>query len=99
MRRSIILSLLLLAAGAPGAKAHEGHKEAGGVWAFNGSRKAKPAAARQAQAALVATLLCAVVAGWISHAGGQVRHSEFRMGPPVHNAKPMQESRRPGLPK
>ena len=69
------------------------------LWAFIGSRKENPAAARQAQAALIATILCAAVAGWISHAGGQVRHSEFRMGPPVHNAKPMQESSRPGMPK
>ena len=64
MKRAITLSFMLLAAGAPGARAHEGHK-----------------------------------AVWISHAGGQVRHSEFRMDPPVHNAKPMQEPSRPGMPK
>jgi len=27
-------------------------------------------------------LLCVGLAGWISHAGGQARHSEFREGPP-----------------
>src|ERR1041384_2014911 len=37
--------------------------------------------------ALAALLLAAAsvgIAGWISHAGGQVRHSEFREGPPPH---------------
>jgi hypothetical protein len=64
------------------------------AWALASSRMKKPSAVRQARAALVAAGLCAVLAGWISHAGGQVRHSEFRMGPPMHNAKPMLESRR-----
>ena len=31
---------------------------------------------------LLAAVLCLGVGGWISHAGGQVRHSEFRTGPP-----------------
>jgi hypothetical protein len=31
---------------------------------------------------LVATLASLGVAGWIGHAGGQVRHTEFRTGPP-----------------
>jgi hypothetical protein len=39
-----------------------------------------------AQILVVATLLSAILAygigAWISHAGGQVRHSEFRNGPP-----------------
>jgi len=33
-------------------------------------------------ATLVAAIACAVVGAWIGHAGGQVRHSEFRDGPP-----------------
>jgi hypothetical protein len=28
------------------------------------------------------------LAGWISHAGGQIRHSEFRAGPPPTAARP-----------
>lgn len=36
-------------------------------------------------------LLCSALGGWIAHAGGQVRHSEFRLGPPVTNAKPMRD--------
>jgi hypothetical protein len=34
------------------------------------------------KATLGATALSAALAGWIAHAGGQVRHEEFRMGPP-----------------
>ncbi len=64
------------------------------AWALVSSRKKKPAAVRQAQATLAAAGLCAALAGWISHAGGQVRHSEFRLGPPLHNAKPMKEPHR-----
>ena len=64
------------------------------VWALAGSRKRKPSAVRQVQATLVAAGLCAALAAWISHAGGQVRHSEFRLGPPLHNAKPMQQPHR-----
>ena len=64
------------------------------AWALVSSRKKKPAAVRQAQATLAAAGLCTALAGWISHAGGQVRHSEFRLGPPAHNAKPMKESHR-----
>lgn len=33
------------------------------------------------------------VAGWISHPGGQVRHSEFREGPPPPNLLPLQDER------
>lgn len=69
------------------------------AWALAGSRKKKPTARRQAQATLAAAGLCAAVAGWISHAGGQVRHEEFRMGPPTSNARPMKQSHRPTQPK
>jgi hypothetical protein len=34
-----------------------------------------------ALAALVFALVALAVGGWISHAGGKVRHSEFRQGP------------------
>jgi disulfide bond formation protein DsbB len=41
---------------------------------------------KAATALLVATLVAAIasvgIGGWISHAGGQVRHSELREGPP-----------------
>ena len=30
---------------------------------------------------LVAGIACVAVGGWISHAGGQIRHTEFRNGP------------------
>lgn len=33
--------------------------------------------------ALAGVLVALAVGGWISHAGGQVRHAEFRNGPPV----------------
>lgn len=59
------------------------------AWALIRSRKKKPAAWRQAQVSLAAAGLCAALAGWISHAGGQVRHEEFRLGPPARNAQPM----------
>ncbi len=65
------------------------------AWALVSSRKKKPAAVRQAQASLIAAGLCASLAAWISHAGGQVRHSEFRLGPPMSNARPMKESHSP----
>jgi len=35
-----------------------------------------------ALAALIASLVCLDVGAWISHAGGQIRHTEFRNGPP-----------------
>ncbi|MCG3147767.1 MAG: hypothetical protein PCFJNLEI_01208 [Verrucomicrobiae bacterium] len=42
----------------------------------------------------VATLVLAVVSsglgGWIAHAGGKVRHSEFRDGPPPNPIEPSQ---------
>lgn len=31
---------------------------------------------------LVGALACLAVGAWISHAGGQIRHTEFRNGPP-----------------
>lgn len=34
--------------------------------------------------ALILALISVNLAGWISQAGGQVRHSEFREGPPAH---------------
>ena len=33
--------------------------------------------------ALSGALLCSALGGWIAHAGGQVRHAEFRLGPPM----------------
>lgn len=33
--------------------------------------------------ALSGALLCSALGGWIAHAGGQVRHAEFRLGPPI----------------
>ena len=32
---------------------------------------------------LFGALLCSALGGWIAHAGGQVRHAEFRLGPPL----------------
>lgn len=47
------------------------------------SRRKWPAIARILEwAAVVLSLLSAGMGGWISQAGGQVRHSEFRDGPP-----------------
>jgi hypothetical protein len=37
-------------------------------------------------AALVAGVVCVALAGWISYAGGKVRHTEFRTGPPPTRA-------------
>ena len=62
------------------------------LWALVNSRMKKPSAVRQAQAAMAAAGLCAALAAWISHAGGQVTHSEFRMGPPMSNVMPTKES-------
>jgi hypothetical protein len=31
---------------------------------------------------LVAAIVCVGLAGWISYAGGKIRHTEFRTGPP-----------------
>jgi len=33
-------------------------------------------------ATLIGGVVCLAVGGWISHAGGLVRHTEFRVGPP-----------------
>jgi hypothetical protein len=59
-----------------------------GAWALASEKRRMPSAHRQATATLVGAALCAAVAAWISHAGGQVRHEEFREGPPAHNALP-----------
>ena len=40
--------------------------------------KRKPAAARWVEATFVLALLSVAAAAWISHAGGQVMHGEFR---------------------
>ena len=47
-------------------------------------RKYPKAATPLALAALLLAAASVGIAGWISHAGGQVRHSEFREGPPPH---------------
>lgn len=62
------------------------------ILALAASRR-KPAWDKPATlAATSGALLCSALGGWIAHAGGQVRHSEFRLGPPMHNAMPMKES-------
>lgn len=38
--------------------------------------------------ALLAAIACVGLGGWIGHAGGQIRHSEFRDGPPPANSLP-----------
>lgn len=44
----------------------------------------QPASERPAVlGALSGALLCSALGGWIAHAGGQVRHAEFRLGPPM----------------
>lgn len=68
------------------------------AWALFSSRKKRPGALRQAKAALAAAGLCAALAAWIGHAGGQVRHPEFRLGPPLRGAQPMREHDRPTEP-
>lgn len=68
------------------------------AWALASSRKRTPSASRQAQATLLAAGVCAALAAWISHAGGQVRHPEFRLGPPMGQTKPMKEAHRPTEP-
>ncbi len=39
-------------------------------------------------AAFLFSVGCVGLGGWISQAGGQVRHSEFRDGPPAHEMMP-----------
>jgi hypothetical protein len=46
------------------------------------------AVARLTKAALVLALCSVITGGWIGHAGGAVRHSEFRDGPPPGAATP-----------
>ncbi len=41
-----------------------------------------------AWATLFLAILSVTLGGWISHAGGQVRHSEFREGPPLSGQLP-----------
>lgn len=42
-------------------------------------------------ATLVLAVLCAGIGGWIAHAGGAVRHKEFREGPPRQAVEPHHE--------
>jgi len=42
---------------------------------------------------LLTSVLALALGGWISHAGGQVRHSEFREGPPPQPATPHPHAR------
>ena len=44
-----------------------------------------------ARATLLAAVVSLTVAGWISHAGGQVRHCEFRTGPPPNSVEHEEE--------
>ena len=48
-----------------------------------------PKAKYQLLAVTLVAALCALASGgWIAHAGGQVRHSEFREGPPPVTVAP-----------
>lgn len=49
-------------------------------------KKEKPIAKTLTILTLIFTGLCAATGGWISHAGGQVRHSEFRDGAPPESS-------------
>ncbi|NQU11904.1 hypothetical protein HQ590_14005 [bacterium] len=46
------------------------------------------AAVRLAVATLVLAMVSGALGGWVAHAGGQVRHPEFRDGPPAQPAAP-----------
>jgi len=61
------------------------------------SRLGRPAALRAAQASLCAAVFSAALAGWIIHAGGQVRHPEFRLGPLTGEAYRVSASKQVGL--
>ena len=50
--------------------------------AWMAHRKSHPSAKPLTWLALALALFSVNLAGWISQAGGQVRHSEFREGPP-----------------
>lgn len=50
--------------------------------------KKKPVARPLVLVTLVLSFLCAGVGSWIAHAGGKIRHSEFREGPPPDAAAP-----------
>lgn len=52
------------------------------------SRKAPKVAGWLRGITLVFSVICVGLGGWIAHAGGQVRHSEFRDGPPHPNQLP-----------
>ncbi len=52
----------------------------GALWKF------PKAVAPLVRVTLLAAMVCLGIAGWISHAGGQVRHAEFREGPPPGRA-------------
>lgn len=52
------------------------------IAALEALRKGKKTAVRLCVLACLGAGICAAMAGWINQAGGQVRHSEFRDGPP-----------------
>lgn len=51
--------------------------------ALTASRRKPAWEERATLGALSGALLCSALGGWIAHAGGQVRHAEFRLGPPT----------------
>ena len=51
-------------------------------------RKERPSARILIWITMLLSGTCIVAGGWISHAGGQVRHSEFRQGPPPEGSLP-----------
>ena len=51
-------------------------------WALVQSRRRSADARAWTVASLSFALACAALTGWIGHAGGQIRHDEFREGPP-----------------
>lgn len=51
------------------------------------------AATKLAIVTLLAAVVCVGVGGWIGHAGGQVRHSEFRDGPPPAGSLPREHEK------
>lgn len=57
---------------------------AAGAIIVRSKRPSLATASRAVTAVLAAS--CAVAAGWIAHAGGQVSHPEFRHGPPTAEA-------------
>ena len=61
-----------------------------GVAALACFKKFPKAASTLSLVTLLASLVCVGVGGWISRAGGQASHSEFRTRPPPTNAAPQQ---------